>query len=221
MDVFKLRNGLVAEYERFSRSFTRIRAADIRSSVGTEYKNGRFWPSPLIQLNPSFLSDLTVDDLVASGELHPECSPIFRRGKDKTAAGELLHLYRHQVEGIRAARRGRNYVLTTGTGSGKSLAYFIPIVDDVLRRRQAVLQVAATLGFIPGAGLGKDLSRLIDPQRAGSAGSSLSEVQPSTADGGPAGEGGCNWHADVVHLRCFPLLFEPELRRRVRRTRAK
>ena len=26
-------------------------------------------------------------------------------------------------------------MLTTGTGSGKSLAYFIPIVDDMLRRR--------------------------------------------------------------------------------------
>ena len=28
-------------------------------------------------------------------------------------------------------------MLTTGTGSGKSLAYFIPIVDDVLRRKHA------------------------------------------------------------------------------------
>jgi ATP-dependent helicase YprA (DUF1998 family) len=28
-------------------------------------------------------------------------------------------------------------VLTTGTGSGKSLSYFIPIIDDVLRRRAA------------------------------------------------------------------------------------
>ena len=35
------------------------------------------------------------------------------------------------------ARRVESYVLTTGTGSGKSLAYFIPIVDDVLRRKRA------------------------------------------------------------------------------------
>jgi hypothetical protein len=34
--------------------------------------------------------------------------------------------------GIAAAGRGGSYVLTTGTGSGKSLAYFIPIVDAVL-----------------------------------------------------------------------------------------
>ncbi len=32
------------------------------------------------------------------------------------------------------AQAGANYVLTTGTGSGKSLAYIIPIVDHVLKR---------------------------------------------------------------------------------------
>jgi DEAD/DEAH box helicase len=42
-------------------------------------------------------------------------------------------LYQHQADAIRRARAGRNYVLTTGTGSGKSLAYIVPIVDHVLR----------------------------------------------------------------------------------------
>ncbi|MGO8683537.1 MAG: DEAD/DEAH box helicase [Thermoleophilia bacterium] len=44
-----------------------------------------------------------------------------------------LQLHRHQSEAIRVAASGSNYVLTTGTGSGKSLAYIIPIVDQVLR----------------------------------------------------------------------------------------
>ena len=46
-------------------------------------------------------------------------------------------LYRHQLDAIDIARRGESYLLTTGTGSGKSLGYFIPIVDDILRRRKA------------------------------------------------------------------------------------
>src|SRR5450756_1006296 len=44
-----------------------------------------------------------------------------------------MQLHRHQSEAIRTAGSGRNYVLTTGTGSGKSLAYIVPIVDRVLR----------------------------------------------------------------------------------------
>ena len=38
------------------------------------------------------------------------------------------------TEAIQVARAGHNYVLTTGTGSGKSPVYIIPIVDHVLRR---------------------------------------------------------------------------------------
>ncbi|HEY6408162.1 MAG TPA: DEAD/DEAH box helicase, partial [Ktedonobacteraceae bacterium] len=47
--------------------------------------------------------------------------------------GRPLRLHRHQSEAISVARSGASYVLTTGTGSGKSLAYIVPIVDYVLR----------------------------------------------------------------------------------------
>ena len=44
----------------------------------------------------------------------------------------MLRLHQHQKEAIEAARTGKSYVLTTGTGSGKSLAYIIPIVNIVI-----------------------------------------------------------------------------------------
>ncbi len=34
-----------------------------------------------------------------------------------------------------AAQGGGSYVLTTGTGSGKSLSYLVPVVDRVLRAK--------------------------------------------------------------------------------------
>ena len=37
---------------------------------------------------------------------------------------------------LRPPGTGASYVLTTGTGSGKSLAYIVPIVDRVLRAKQ-------------------------------------------------------------------------------------
>jgi ATP-dependent helicase YprA (DUF1998 family)/very-short-patch-repair endonuclease len=91
------------------------------------------WPDPIVQLNPAFQPAGTVDDLVDEGLLHQRCSDIFRR--EKTPAdpiGKPLTLHRHQREAIEVARTGGDYVLTTGTGSGKSLAYIVPIVDHVL-----------------------------------------------------------------------------------------
>ncbi|MDR1520857.1 MAG: DEAD/DEAH box helicase [Planctomycetota bacterium] len=43
-----------------------------------------------------------------------------------------MTLFQHQFEALLAAESGDNYVLTTGTGSGKSLSYIIPIVNHVL-----------------------------------------------------------------------------------------
>ena len=136
MDVFTLRNELVAEYERFSRSFTKIRADDIETAIDRTYASGRFWPEPLIQLNPNFVPGGYVDELVAAGKLEPECEKIFRVKRTDDTFGRRLRLHKHQADAIQIASRRESYVLTTGTGSGKSLAYFIPIVDDVLRRKR-------------------------------------------------------------------------------------
>ncbi len=134
MDVFEFREKLVGEYARFSRSFTKIRATDIKGVVDAAYEKERFWPAPLIQLNPNYDTGGSVNDLIRRGLLHKQCANIFRRKDADGTPGEVFTLYQHQVEGIEAARRNESYVLTTGTGSGKSLSYFIPIVDDVLRR---------------------------------------------------------------------------------------
>src|SRR5690606_35210538 len=75
--------------------------------------------------------------LVAAGALHPECSRIFRAGKSGASMGVSLTLFKHQEEAISFAQSGESYVLTTGTGSGKSLAYFIPIVDAILKAKAA------------------------------------------------------------------------------------
>ena len=137
MDVFAFREELIAEYGRFSRSFTKIRSKDIFQKVDEAYAKDRFWPPPLIQLNPNFEPGGWVDDLVAEGTLHAECSKIFRLKNANDTLGEHMLLHRHQTDAITIAKRGKSYVVTTGTGSGKSLAYFIPIIDDVLRRKQA------------------------------------------------------------------------------------
>ena len=136
MDVFAFREDLIREYEQFSRSFTKIRADDISREVDEAYENGQFWPAPLVQMNPNFEPGGWIHDLVAEGTLDPECSKIFRLKKPDNTSGESLLLHRHQADAIAIARRGKSYVLTTGTGSGKSLAYFVPIVDDVLRRKR-------------------------------------------------------------------------------------
>src|SRR5260370_465988 len=135
MNIFDLRNTLISDYTEYINSFIRIRDTRIKQYVEQELmERAVFWQEPLIQLNPQFERGASIDELVAHGLLHPSCSRIFRRAKsDEDPVGLPLRLHKHQEEAVRIAHGGQSYVLTTGTGSGKSLAYILPIVDYVLR----------------------------------------------------------------------------------------
>ena len=134
MDAFKVHEALIEDYRKFTEGFVDIRDERIRESVRAQAAQGAQWPDPWMSLNPSFEGGGTVDDLVRTGLLHPSTSDIFRMGKGGLGPPRPLTFHRHQGEAIEVAATGASYALTTGTGSGKSLAYIVPIVDRVLRQ---------------------------------------------------------------------------------------
>lgn len=131
MDVFDLDEKLLYDYRRFARSFTQIRARDIREGVNAIYATNRFWPDPLISINPNFEKGATVADLAKEGVLHPHTAQIFR------IDGAAMRLHRHQEQAVAKAHERTSFVVTTGTGSGKSMCFFIPILDAAVRARVA------------------------------------------------------------------------------------
>lgn len=134
MDVFKLRNTLIFNYTDYIKSFITIQDPRIKEHVENELTAGYFWPDPLIQLNPNFQPGAWIETLISQNILHPLANRIFQLDKHKGSLGKAMRLHKHQSDALIAAKSEDNYVLTTGTGSGKSLAYIVPIVDHVLRQ---------------------------------------------------------------------------------------
>jgi hypothetical protein len=129
VDVFDLDRTLVADYASFARSFTQIRAEDIRDQVDKIYESRRFWPESLITVNPHYERGISVEALVRGGSLHPDVARVFR------VDGQSITLYRHQMQAVAKATARQSFAVTTGTGSGKSLCFFIPIIDAAIRAR--------------------------------------------------------------------------------------
>jgi ATP-dependent helicase YprA (DUF1998 family) len=154
MNVFDLRDRLVGDYAGYTRSFIKIADPRISQTVDSALDAGEFWPEPMLQLNPTFLPGGTIEEMVANGTLHRECSKIFKIDKsDADHTGKPLLLHTHQQEAILKARSEKNsYVLPSGTGSGKSLTYIVPIVDHVLRN---------------GSGSGRPGHRRVSDERSG------------------------------------------------------
>ena len=88
-NVFSFRNKLIDEYASFSRSFSKISAPDISAKVESEYQQGRYWPEPLIQINPNYQRKSSVQELVKHGQLHELCAEIFQVGKTEGVPGPL------------------------------------------------------------------------------------------------------------------------------------
>lgn len=129
MSIFDLHQNLILDYEKYVQSFLSIADQSIRDFVEKKLLVERaLWPEALFQLNANYEVGASVSDLVKQGGLEKLCGDIFRRPD-----GEPITLYRHQCEAIERALIPRSFVLTSGTGSGKSLAYFIPIFNTVLR----------------------------------------------------------------------------------------
>ena len=71
-------------------------------------------------------------------------------------ANGVTSLYRHQAETWEAARRGENVVVTTGTASGKSLAFNLPVLDEIAREPKS-----RALYLYPTKALAQDQARAL------------------------------------------------------------
>ncbi|MBI5609824.1 MAG: DEAD/DEAH box helicase [Deltaproteobacteria bacterium] len=84
------------------------------------------------------------DRIVATREIPPREAryaefPATLHPKLQTALGYrgIHQLYVHQARGFEAAERGEHVVVTTGTASGKSLTYLLPVLQSVLQDASA------------------------------------------------------------------------------------
>jgi hypothetical protein len=73
------------------------------------------------------LADLASEDPTQQKPLHPKTVKLL------VAAGIDYSLFAHQVEAIRHARERKTVVVAAGTGSGKTEAFLIPIIDRLIR----------------------------------------------------------------------------------------
>ena len=138
MDVFDLDKDVIGQYKAFARSFTKIRSPELKAKVDALYETKRFWPEPLIQLNPHYAAGGSVQDFIHAGDLEPECAEVFRAPRAAPdATDRTLKLRKHQQQAVGYALNDHSYVVTTGTGSGKSLCFFIPIINAAIKARKA------------------------------------------------------------------------------------
>jgi len=92
---------------------------------------------PYLDISDSFEAGKNIEALIEEGQL----SPLFRELESDCKESEKevklqRNLYRHQEKAIRKVNEGHNLVVTTGTGSGKTECFILPIINHLLKEKE-------------------------------------------------------------------------------------
>ena len=124
-------------YQRYVKTLVDVRDDGLARAFSDAVDNsGSLAKGPFLEATPAYRAGASLSGLIEAGVLHPDF---------KSLAGPALPLsrplYQHQEEAIRKAVAGRNIVVTTGTGSGKTEIYLRAVQEALDRGRQAIVLV--------------------------------------------------------------------------------
>ncbi len=146
---------LVTEYRRFLRTSYRFLDDHLRRQFEEHLAQADVVvKGPYVTLAREFERTITLAELVASGRLSPELVKAnWPFGNER--------LFLHQERTLEAGRAGHSFVVTTGTGSGKTEAFLLPVLDGILRRKSQGVRGLQAVFIYPMNALANDqLERL-------------------------------------------------------------
>ena len=115
---------ITSAYRRYLRSLLPVRDPRIAAALDTEISRSPLTKGPLLESAPPYAHGATLAGLAAEGILNPVFTSL------ASAALPLERpLYLHQEQAIRKITAGRNVIVASGTGSGKTESFLLPILD--------------------------------------------------------------------------------------------
>jgi len=119
-------------YRSYVETFQDVADDTIETWIENRIQSGTvLYKEPFVQLNHRFEQGQTLDQFVDKGFLDAGVLDVFT-GENDTP----IEPYKHQTEAIESIQAGNNTIVSTGTGSGKSFAFGIPIVSHCLEANQ-------------------------------------------------------------------------------------
>ncbi len=130
IDPIKVTQNIRESYVRYLTSTFRLRDADLRKLFQQEVEKFWFTNGPILEATPPFKNGCHLKNLIQEGLLTDGLEDFIH---DALPYLRENPLYLHQEKALRKILNGRNVVITTGTSSGKTECFLIPIYNYLLK----------------------------------------------------------------------------------------
>ncbi len=121
-------------YKRYLKTIYPFRNEELRHAFWQKLDQPeRLVKGPLLEASPPFKAERSINDLVQAKILHQSFGNLCVR--DTMPFDRPLYI--HQEKAVRnVVEGGRNLIVATGTGSGKTESFLIPILDHLFREEE-------------------------------------------------------------------------------------
>lgn len=128
LDPLETSRQIEASYKRYLKTLLSPRDGKLAEAFDAEIDaTSMLIKGPMLELTPPYETGSTPRQLMEQGLLHPSFAQIGIPADQP--------LYVHQETAIRKFIAGRNLVVSTGTGSGKTESFLVPIINSLLEER--------------------------------------------------------------------------------------
>lgn len=91
---------------------------------------------PYVEIKDSFKSGKSIEELIVNGTLSPLFTDLERNKNYPPKLPVSRPLYLHQEKAVEKIVSGNNVVVSTGTGSGKTNCFLIPVINELLLEKE-------------------------------------------------------------------------------------
>jgi hypothetical protein len=136
-DPISTKDAIVETYLSYLRSIFSLSDPNLKHLFNTELSEENFVHGPYLEITPPYKKGATIAELVSEGVLSNEFLNLEPNIPDVDKELPLNRpLFIHQERSIRRAVRGENLIISTGTGSGKTESFLIPILNHLMRIKE-------------------------------------------------------------------------------------
>lgn len=155
MNIIDIYDKLKSRYKNYIGSFVSIRDERIKQEVSKAILDEKLWPKALIQFNPNFAQGDGVAQLIEKGlPIHKDLEHFF-----------TTSFYKHQQEAIELGCQEKEFIVTSGTGSGKSRTFMATIFNYVLQHQENCINKTIAIIVYPMNALINSQSEELDRYR--------------------------------------------------------